>query len=155
MTDSAALERSYRRMLACYPRSFRRDNEDEMLTVLMAAAEDGQRRIGLAEAADLIRGAVRMRLWPAAPRPGSVRAAVRLMLAGAAAELAQSGDKSVAVIASELAARIYGLKILKRDVEDARHNTTRFLVMSREARRAPRGRPASAPWAIDSLTFHI
>jgi hypothetical protein len=88
MTDSAALERSYRRILACYPRSFRRDNEDEILTVLMATAEDGQRSIGLGEAADLIRGGVRMRMWPAAPRPGSVRTAVRLMLAGAAAELA-------------------------------------------------------------------
>jgi hypothetical protein len=88
MTDSRALERAYRRVLACYPRSFRRDNEDEILAVLMAAAEEGRTRVGLAEAADLIRGAVRMRLWPAAPRPGAVRAAVRLMWAGAAAELA-------------------------------------------------------------------
>jgi hypothetical protein len=89
MTDSRALERTYRRVLACYPRSFRRDNEDEILAVLIAAAaEEGRTRVGLAEAADLIRGAVRMRLWPAAPRPGAVRAAVRLMWAGAAAELA-------------------------------------------------------------------
>jgi hypothetical protein len=88
MTDSAALERSYRRVLACYPRSFRSGNEDEILAVLMDTAEEGQTRIGLAEAADLIRGAVRMRLWPAAPRPGTVRAAVRLMLVGALAELA-------------------------------------------------------------------
>jgi hypothetical protein len=106
MTDSTALERSYRRMLACYPRSFRRDNEDEILAVLMATAEDGQTRIGLAEAADLIRGAVRMRLWPAAARPAPVRAAVRLMLAGAAAELAfvftvllTSGTVKAAVLA--------------------------------------------------------
>jgi hypothetical protein len=88
MTDSAGLEREYRRLLACYPRSFRRDNEDEILAVLMAAAEAGRTRVGLAEAADLIRGAVRMRLWPAAPRPATVCAAVRLMCAGAAAELA-------------------------------------------------------------------
>jgi hypothetical protein len=65
MTDSAALERSYRRVLACYPRSFRKGNEDEILAVLMDTAEEGQTRIGLPEAADLIRGAVRMRLWPA------------------------------------------------------------------------------------------
>ncbi len=41
-------------------------------------------------------------------------------------------DKSQAVIASELAADIYGLKIFKRDIQDAAHNTTRFLVFSRE-----------------------
>jgi len=50
MTDSAVLERSYRRVLACYPRSFRRDNEDEILAGLMETAEEGQTRIGLAEA---------------------------------------------------------------------------------------------------------
>jgi hypothetical protein len=69
MTDSAVLERSYRKVLALYPRSFRKDNEDEILAVLMETAREGQTRIGLAEAADLIRGAVRMRLWPVAPRP--------------------------------------------------------------------------------------
>jgi hypothetical protein len=56
MTDSQALERAYRRVLACYPRSFRRDNEDEILAVLLATAGEGQTRVGLAEAADLIRG---------------------------------------------------------------------------------------------------
>ena len=49
MTDSAALQRAYRRMLACYPRSFRRDTEDEILAVLMAAAEPGRTRVGLAD----------------------------------------------------------------------------------------------------------
>jgi hypothetical protein len=56
--------------------------------VLLDTAQQGQTRVAPAEAADLIRGAIRMRLWPAAPRPRSVRAAVRLMCAGAAAELA-------------------------------------------------------------------
>ncbi len=42
------------------------------------------------------------------------------------------GDRTQAAIASELAARIYGLEILKRDVQDAPHNTTRFLVFSRD-----------------------
>jgi hypothetical protein len=82
------LERSYRRLLACYPRSFRRDSEDEIFAVLLATAEEGQRRVRLAEAADLLRGALRMRLRPAVPRPRSVRAAVRLMCAGAVAEVA-------------------------------------------------------------------
>jgi len=88
MSDMTALERGYRRVLALYPRSFRADSEDEILAVLLATAEEGQTRVGLAEAWDLVRGAVRMRLWPAAPRPRAVRAAVKLMLAGAAAELA-------------------------------------------------------------------
>jgi len=88
MSEQVTLERSYRRILAWYPRSFRAGSEDEILAVLLATAEDGQTRVGLAEAWDLVRGAVRMRLWPAALRPRSVRVAVRLMLAGAAAELA-------------------------------------------------------------------
>jgi hypothetical protein len=88
MNDTTALERGYRRILSWYPRSFRTDSEDEILAVLLDTAADGQTRVGLPEAWDLIRGAVRMRLWPAAPRPRTVRAAVRLMLAGAAAELA-------------------------------------------------------------------
>jgi hypothetical protein len=87
MSDTAKLEQGYRRILAWYPRSFRAGNEEEILAVLLAAAREGQARVGLPEAWDLVRGAVRMRLWPAAPRPRSVRAAVKLMLAGAAAEL--------------------------------------------------------------------
>jgi prephenate dehydratase len=52
--------------------------------------------------------------------------------AGAAAELAKSGDMSSGVLASELAAHAYGLNILASDIEDYGHNTTRFLIMSRE-----------------------
>ena len=52
--------------------------------------------------------------------------------AGAAREIAEIGDKSVGAIASSLAARIYGLKVLARNIEDADHNTTRMLVFSRE-----------------------
>ena len=62
MSDSAGLERRYRRLLACYPRAFRRENSEEILAVLLACAQDGQRRPGFAASADLIRGAVRMRL---------------------------------------------------------------------------------------------
>ncbi|MBI3198019.1 MAG: prephenate dehydratase [Rhodospirillales bacterium] len=52
--------------------------------------------------------------------------------AGAAREIAEVGDKSVAAIASSLAARIYNLKVLARNIEDADHNTTRMLVFSRD-----------------------
>ena len=55
--------------------------------------------------------------------------------AGAAREVAEIGDKQVGAIASSLAARIYGLKVLARNVEDADHNTTRMLVFSREEAR--------------------
>ncbi len=44
-----------------------------------------------------------------------------------------------AALATALAADIYGLAILKRDVADAAHNTTRFVVLAREAKWAKRG----------------
>lgn len=62
-----------------------------------------------------------------------VQAVVGADTAGSAAELARSGDTSRAAIASELAAEIYGLVSLKANIEDAEHNTTRFLVLSRDA----------------------
>jgi len=52
--------------------------------------------------------------------------------AGAARRLAERGDDDAAVIASERAAAHYGLEILARNVEDAAHNTTRFLEMAAE-----------------------
>jgi prephenate dehydratase len=53
--------------------------------------------------------------------------------AGSAAEIAARGDKTVAAIASELAGQIYGLDSLAANIEDAEHNTTRFLIMARDA----------------------
>jgi prephenate dehydratase len=52
--------------------------------------------------------------------------------AGAAREISELGDKSVGAIASSLAAKIYNLKVLARNIEDAEHNTTRMLVFSRD-----------------------
>jgi hypothetical protein len=88
MNGQDRLERGYRRVLACYPKSFRSDSEEEIVAVLLATAEEGQARVRLAEATDLIRGALRMRLRPAAPPPRSVRGAVKLMCVGAVAQLA-------------------------------------------------------------------
>jgi hypothetical protein len=80
------LERGYRRVLACYPKAFRRESEDEILAVLLATAHEGQRRVGLAEATDLLMGALRMHLGMSrSPRP--VLNAVRLMCFGAVFEL--------------------------------------------------------------------
>jgi hypothetical protein len=87
MSEPARLERRYRRLLACYPRAYRRENEEEILAVLLACAHDGQQRPGLAASADLIKGAMLMRLWPASRPPRTVQTAVRLMCAGAAAQL--------------------------------------------------------------------
>lgn len=52
--------------------------------------------------------------------------------AGAAREIAEIGDPAVGAIASSLAARIYNLKVLAKNIEDADHNTTRMLVFSRD-----------------------
>jgi prephenate dehydratase len=52
--------------------------------------------------------------------------------AGAARHVAEVKDKTLAAVASRLAAEIHKLVILKPDVEDADHNVTRFLIMSRE-----------------------
>jgi prephenate dehydratase len=68
-----------------------------------------------------------------------LKAIVAADTAGAAAEVAERGDPSEAAIASALAGKIYGLASLKANIEDARHNTTRFLVMSRQPKQAKRG----------------
>src|SRR5205807_2921623 len=70
--------------------------------------------------------------------------------AGAAAEIAERNDPSVAAIASELAGEIYGLVSLKENIEDAEHNTTRFLIMSREEKRSPRGGPT-----VTTFVFNV
>ena len=59
--------------------------------------------------------------------------------ARAAREVAEDGNPEDAALASELAAEVYGLDVLARNVEDEDHNTTRFLVMSREPDNSRRG----------------
>ncbi|RUS58797.1 prephenate dehydratase [Pseudorhodobacter sp. E13] len=53
--------------------------------------------------------------------------------AGSAKAVAEKGDPALAALASDLAGEIYGLDVLARQIEDQSNNTTRFLVMSREA----------------------
>ncbi len=62
----------------------------------------------------------------------SLKAVREADTAGGARIVKEEGDPSKAAIASELASEIYGLEILKRDVEDAAHNTTRFVVLCAE-----------------------
>ncbi|WP_372573438.1 prephenate dehydratase [Ruegeria jejuensis] len=59
--------------------------------------------------------------------------------ARAAREIAERGEPAVAALASELAGEIYGLDVLARHIEDQGNNTTRFLIMSREADMTRRG----------------
>ena len=68
-----------------------------------------------------------------------VKAVVAADTAGAAREVAERGDRGCAAIASALAGEIYGLNILAENIEDESHSTTRFIVLSREARRAASG----------------
>ncbi|MFN3448506.1 MAG: prephenate dehydratase [Roseococcus sp.] len=71
--------------------------------------------------------------------------------AGAAEMVAREGTSEDAAIASELAAEVYGLQILRRNVEDAAHNTTRFYVMARE-RRMP---PVGTPHTVTTFVFRV
>ena len=59
--------------------------------------------------------------------------------AGAAREVAEAADPTQAAISPPLAAEIYGLDILRSDVEDEEHNTTRFVVLSRDFVQPARG----------------
>jgi prephenate dehydratase len=54
--------------------------------------------------------------------------------AGSAKDLAASKDNFIAAIASELAAKTYDLKILKKNIEDESGNVTRFLVMGKNVK---------------------
>lgn len=67
--------------------------------------------------------------------------------AGAARELAESGDRSRAVIASSRAAERYGLEVLDRDIQDGDGNTTRFVVAVPEGAAPPSAAGALAPSA--------
>ncbi|MFC6285438.1 prephenate dehydratase [Nocardioides sp. GCM10027113] len=71
--------------------------------------------------------------------------------AGAAREIAEAQDPTQVAIAPPLAAEIYGLKILRHDVEDEEHNTTRFVVLSKEYVEAP---PDNGP-IVTSFIFNV
>jgi prephenate dehydratase len=71
--------------------------------------------------------------------------------AGAAREVAEAGDLTQAAISPPLAAETYGLDVLLRDVEDEEHNTTRFVVLSRELVEAA---PDNGP-VVTSFIFNV
>jgi len=69
----------------------------------------------------------------------NLEAIVHADTAGAAKELAERGDTKEAAIASKLAGEIYGLKSLRANIEDADHNTTRFVILARKPEKQRRG----------------
>lgn len=71
--------------------------------------------------------------------------------AGAAAFVAEAGDPALAAIAPAGAAQLYGLRIVADRVEDAPDNTTRFVVLAREALDPAtlRGAPALTTFVFD------
>ena len=72
--------------------------------------------------------------------------------AGAAREVKEAGDRTHAAIAPRLAAEVYGLDILAENIEDAAHNTTRFVIMSREPLALPKS--AAANW-VTAFVFRV
>jgi prephenate dehydratase len=80
-----------------------------------------------------------------------VEAVIHADTAGAAKEVARKGDKTQAAIGSELAGQIDGLISLRANIEDAEHNTTRFLVMAREPHVPAQG----AGTCITSFVFRV
>ncbi|MEP9362836.1 prephenate dehydratase [Nocardioides sp. CN2-186] len=71
--------------------------------------------------------------------------------AGSAREVVEYDDPTQASISPPLAAEIYGLEILAEDVEDEDHNTTRFVVLSRDLVEAP---PGNGP-VVTSFIFNV
>ena len=68
--------------------------------------------------------------------------------AGSAQMVAQRGDPADAAIASALAAELYGLAVLRANVEDSAHNTTRFYIAAAQPRRP-------SPDAANTLTTFV
>ncbi len=80
-----------------------------------------------------------------------LEAVVEADTAGAAEQVAARGGTEDCAIASALAGDLFGLAVLRRNVEDAAHNTTRFYVCAR-AQTVP---PADAPGLMTSFVFRV
>ncbi len=81
----------------------------------------------------------------------NLRAVTGADTAGSAKLVAEFGDPKMAALASELAGEIYGLDVVARQIEDQSNNTTRFLVMAREADWTRRG-PGKM---VTTFTFRV
>jgi len=81
-----------------------------------------------------------------------IKAMVAADTAGSAREVAEARDNTRASIATKLAAKIYGLRVLKPNIEDAKHNTTRFIVLSRTANWA---KPSKNRKVVTTFIFQV
>ncbi|MBF0136321.1 MAG: prephenate dehydratase [Magnetococcales bacterium] len=70
--------------------------------------------------------------------------------AGAAADLVARGNPAEVAVASELCAGLYGLQVLKRDIQDCRMNTTRFILIAKTEVTPPADLPSKT-----SLLFEV
>ena len=75
--------------------------------------------------------------------------------AGSAREVAEAKDLTRAAIASRLASEIYGLNILKENVEDEANSTTRFIVLSREKKWAKPSDGTNKSKIVTSFVFRV
>jgi len=80
-----------------------------------------------------------------------LQAVVAADTAGSARQVAELGDLTRGALAPKLAASVYGLDILAEDVQDEDHNTTRFVILSRERKDAP----ASTRPVMTSFVFRV
>ena len=80
-----------------------------------------------------------------------LKAEVAADTAGSARAVSETADLTRAAIAPRLAASIYGLDILKEDLEDEKHNTTRFVILSKY----PEYARAGAGTAVTTLVFRV
>ncbi len=80
-----------------------------------------------------------------------VQAVVQSDTAGSAEMVAKLNNPEDAAIASELAGQLFRLDVLRRNVEDAAHNTTRFYVMGK----TPLNLPATTPGLMTTFVFRV
>jgi prephenate dehydratase len=81
----------------------------------------------------------------------NLAAVIEADTAGAAEQVAGWNNVEDAAIASSLAAELFGLEILRRNVEDAAHNTTRFYIAARQ----PRHVPPDTPGLMTTFIFRV
>ncbi|MGB6231129.1 MAG: prephenate dehydratase [Litorimonas sp.] len=80
-----------------------------------------------------------------------IQAVADVDTAAAARKVAERGDPTVAAVASQVAAEVYGLEVLAPDIQDSGSNTTRFIVLARDAVIPPRGNDA----VVSSYVFRL
>jgi len=81
-----------------------------------------------------------------------IKAVVAADTAGSAREVSEANDPTRASIATKLAAKIYGLKVLQANIEDEKHNTTRFIILSKTANWA---RPKPKQKLVTTFIFQV